>query len=161
MQTALGFIATAIHEILNPLFQDIKEIKKMASEILTGIQAEDAELQTLDDRISEVVTEYETAAQTEKDAYTALEDKYNTLIAASGASVDPAELSAEKQAIADSTAKVAAIIARLGNSTTSNSTTQVAPPATPDSTSPVAATTTPDSTSATPATPVAFGVTTP
>ncbi|MBN3946439.1 MAG: hypothetical protein HWQ38_08075 [Nostoc sp. NMS7] len=133
----------------------------MASEILTGIQAEDAELQTLDDRISEVVTEYETAAQTEKDAYTALEDKYNTLIAASGASVDPAELSAEKQAIADSTAKVAAIIARLGNSTTSNSTTQVAPPATPDSTSPVAATTTPDSTSATPATPVAFGVTTP
>ncbi len=93
----------------------------MASEILTDIQAEDATLQTLDDRISQVVTDYQAAAQTQKDAYSALDEKYNALLAQAGTSVDPAELAAEKQAIADSTAKVDAIIARLQPATDSSS----------------------------------------
>lgn len=112
-QTAVNFISTLIREIFHPLFEDVKDIKKMTSEILTGIQAEDAEIQKLDAQISQIVSDYQSAAQTQTSAYSALEDKYNALLAQSGTTVDPAELAQEKQAIADSTAKVDAIIARL------------------------------------------------
>jgi DNA anti-recombination protein RmuC len=135
-QAAINFISTVFREILHPLFEDVKDIKKMASEILTGIQAEDAEIQKLDAQISQVVSDYESAAQVQKDAFSALEDKYNTLLAQSGTTVDPAELAQEKQAIADSTAKVDAIIARLQPQPTSQ---PAADPQTPASQTPASA----------------------
>ncbi|MEH1789994.1 MAG: hypothetical protein V7L23_31620 [Nostoc sp.] len=123
-QATINFFSTLIREILHPLFEDIRDIKKMTSEILTGIQAEDAEIQKLDAQITLVVTDYQSASQAQKDAFAALEAKYNELLAQSGTPVDPADLAAEKQAIADSTAKVDAIIARL----------QPQPPVTPPAT---------------------------